>query len=42
MQCSYIVTAPAKAFDESTPDENDKMITQEETSLEKQTPILVL
>ena len=42
MQCSYIVTAPAKAFDESTPDENDRIMVQEETSPEKQTSILVL
>merc|ERR1711862_571585 len=42
MQCSYIVTAPAKAFDESTPYENDKIMAQEKTSPEKQTPTLVL
>ena len=42
MQCSDIVTAPAKALDESTPDKNDRLMAQEETSQEKQTPILVV
>jgi len=42
MQCSYIVTAPAKALDESNSDENDRIIALEEISQEKQNPILVL
>ena len=42
MQCSYTVTAPAKALDESNSDENDRNIALEEISQEKQNPILVL
>merc|ERR1712136_546591 len=42
MQCSYIVTAPAKALGESNSDENDRNMGLEEISQEKQNPILVL